>query len=36
VSRRVIEEARCPVTVLPRGVEASLDALMDRELAARS
>ena len=29
VSRRLTAEARCPVIVLPRGVEASLDALMD-------
>jgi nucleotide-binding universal stress UspA family protein len=29
VSRRLTAEARCPVIVLPRGVEASLDALME-------
>ena len=28
VSRRVADEAHCPVIVLPRGVEASLDALL--------
>jgi nucleotide-binding universal stress UspA family protein len=28
VSRRVTREARCPVIVLPRGVRASLDALL--------
>jgi nucleotide-binding universal stress UspA family protein len=28
VSRRVATEARCPVVVLPRGVEASLEALV--------
>ena len=29
VSRRLTAEARCPVIVLPRGVEASLDTLME-------
>ena len=29
VSRRLTAEARCPVIVLPRGVESSLDALME-------
>ena len=29
VSRRLTAEARCPVIVLPRGVKASLDALME-------
>jgi nucleotide-binding universal stress UspA family protein len=29
VSRRLTAEAQCPVIVLPRGVEASLDALME-------
>jgi nucleotide-binding universal stress UspA family protein len=28
VSRRVAAEARCPVIVLPRGVRASLEALL--------
>jgi hypothetical protein len=28
VSRRVAAEARCPVIVLPRGVPASLEALL--------
>ena len=28
VSRRVTADARCPVIVLPRGTEASLEALM--------
>jgi hypothetical protein len=28
VSRRVMREARCPVIVLPRGVRASLDAVL--------
>ena len=28
VSRRVAAEAQCPVIVLPRGVEAALEALM--------
>jgi nucleotide-binding universal stress UspA family protein len=28
VSRRVISEAHCPVIVLPRGVKASLEALV--------
>jgi nucleotide-binding universal stress UspA family protein len=28
VTRRVMEEARCPVIVLPRGVKASLEALV--------
>ena len=28
VSRRVTAEARCPVIVQPRGVEASLEALV--------
>jgi hypothetical protein len=28
VSRRVADEARCPVLVLPRGVRSSLDALL--------
>jgi hypothetical protein len=28
VSRRVAAEARCPVIVLPRGVRASLQALL--------
>jgi len=28
VSRRVAAEAHCPVIVLPRGIEAPLDALM--------
>ena len=28
VSRRLAADARCPVIVLPRGVEASLEALM--------
>jgi nucleotide-binding universal stress UspA family protein len=28
VSRRIVAEARCPVIVLPRGVEAPLEALM--------
>jgi nucleotide-binding universal stress UspA family protein len=28
VSRRVVEEARCPVIVLPRGVEAALEDLL--------
>jgi nucleotide-binding universal stress UspA family protein len=30
VSRRVAAEAHCPVVVLPRGVEASLEALVTR------
>lgn len=29
VSRRVVAESRCPVIVLPRGVRASLEALLD-------
>lgn len=29
VSRRVVAEARCPTIVLPRGVESSLEALLD-------
>jgi nucleotide-binding universal stress UspA family protein len=29
VSRRVVAEARCPVIVLPRGVKASLESLME-------
>ena len=29
VSRRVVGEARCPVIVLPRGVKASLESLME-------
>jgi nucleotide-binding universal stress UspA family protein len=28
VSRDVMDEARCPVIVLPRGVEATLEALL--------
>jgi nucleotide-binding universal stress UspA family protein len=34
VSRRVTREARCPVIVLPRGVRASLDALLEAPHAA--
>jgi nucleotide-binding universal stress UspA family protein len=30
VSRRVVDAARCPVIVLPRGVQASLEALLPR------
>jgi nucleotide-binding universal stress UspA family protein len=34
VSRRVADEARCPVLVLPRGVKSSLDALLQEAPAA--
>jgi nucleotide-binding universal stress UspA family protein len=34
VSRRVADEARCPVLVLPRGVKNSLDALLEEAPAA--
>jgi nucleotide-binding universal stress UspA family protein len=34
VSRRVAGEARCPVIVLPRGVKASLEALVEEGAAA--
>jgi nucleotide-binding universal stress UspA family protein len=33
VSRRVVAEAHCPVIVLPRGVRASLDALVQETVA---
>jgi nucleotide-binding universal stress UspA family protein len=36
VSRRLTAEAHCPVIVLPRGVEASLDALMSASSGAAS
>jgi nucleotide-binding universal stress UspA family protein len=34
VSRRVAEEAHCPVMVLPRGVESALEALLEQGAAA--
>jgi hypothetical protein len=34
VSRRLTAEAHCPVIVLPRGVQASLEALMEAPPAA--
>ncbi len=34
VSRRLTAEARCPVIVVPRGVEASLEALMEESPGA--
>jgi hypothetical protein len=34
VSRRVAAEASCPVIVLPRGVESSLEALLSDASAA--
>lgn len=34
VSRRVAEDAHCPVIVLPRGVEAALEALLEQGAAA--
>jgi nucleotide-binding universal stress UspA family protein len=37
VSRQVVDQARCPVIVLPRGVEPSLEALLEEaELSASS
>jgi hypothetical protein len=34
VSRRLTAEAHCPVIVVPHGVEAALEALMDASPAA--
>jgi nucleotide-binding universal stress UspA family protein len=34
VSRRLADEARCPVLVLPRGVKSSLDALLEEAAVA--
>jgi nucleotide-binding universal stress UspA family protein len=34
VSRHVVAEARCPALVLPRGVEAALDALLETSAVA--
>jgi nucleotide-binding universal stress UspA family protein len=36
VSRRVVAESRCPVIVLPRGVRASLEALLDEAPAGQT
>jgi nucleotide-binding universal stress UspA family protein len=36
VTRRLVAEARCPVLVLPRGVQAPLEALTGREVDAQA
>jgi hypothetical protein len=36
VTRRVVDEARCPVIVLPRGVKSSLEALLADAPGARA
>jgi nucleotide-binding universal stress UspA family protein len=34
VSRRIVREVHCPVTVLPRGVKASLEELLSEATGA--
>jgi nucleotide-binding universal stress UspA family protein len=34
VSRRLMTEAHCPVIVVPRGVEAALEALLEESARA--